>query len=257
MVRPRLRMVCRWSAIAICRSGRRYWAVREVDIRAQPHRPHARARRVADGRHGVAPMQMSTDADPATRAGMPGFRPTPQSSNLVGMQETPPAACMKVVSSYVQPSGGHQLDRGSLAAFHAKRALWSAPGHLQSKVRVLHFTVLTSITRTNLGNSYTPGTHDETSGQLAATRDRDISGLHVPDESSGGTRLEGCSHLAMGSGDRCRLVALGHVKVVAWKDAWRRHTIHDMHHTDADPGKMRLSRTPHARKAMEARSNPE
>lgn len=31
-------------------------------------------------------------------------------------------------------------------------------------------------------------------------------------------------------------------KVAMWKDAWWRHTIRSMHHTDADLGKMRLFR---------------
>lgn len=49
-----------------------------------------------------------------------------------------------------------------------------------------------------------------------------------------------------------RLVALAwahgpSVKVVEWKDAWWRHTIGGMHHTDAGPGRMRLPRGHRAR----------
>lgn len=60
-------------------------------------------------------------------------------------------ACMKMVGACIQPDGGHQLkfreaDRVAWAAFHAKKALWNAHGHTQSKVTVLYFTVFASMT---------------------------------------------------------------------------------------------------------------
>lgn len=85
---------------------------------------------------------------------LPVLRPTfAHRGNLMEMQETQPGACMKVVGEYVQSDGGrHQeflaVGRTAWAAFHACTALWSTPGHLASKLRLLHFTVFAPVSWT-------------------------------------------------------------------------------------------------------------
>lgn len=156
---------------------------------------------------------------------------------------------MKVVGAYILPDGGHhqahrEVERVAWVAFHAKRALWNIPGQLRNKLKVPHSTVI----------ARAPGSHDDVFGQAMARRRGDVAGLCAPNELLGGGDLYPCSHPVMGSRGSYRLVALCWALVPfgpqeamdavceGYRMEGRLVSPHGLRHTDADPGRSRLSR---------------
>lgn len=74
---------------------------------------------------------------------MPGLRPTESCTNLLRLTELQAGKCLWVLGAYVQSDGRHDAEivRTAWAAFHARQALWRAPGHLTQNLKVLQMTV--------------------------------------------------------------------------------------------------------------------